>query len=132
MKKVFVTLLMGVALLFSGNLYAGNKIYSVKPVPGKPAPTPNPHIPKSPTNYPLIVVIDEVSGELSLVFYNTINSVDISISENGVIIENDSISVVSGQTVLYDLATYDVGIYTLSIETGGDLIAEYSITIEEE
>ena len=132
MKKVFVTLLMGVALLFSGEIYAGDKTYNLYPTPGKPDPTPDPHIPKSPVNHPLFVDLDENTGELSILFNAAISSVNISISQNGVIIENDVMNVVSGQTVLYNLATYDVGNYTLLIGSGVDILAVYSIIIEEE
>lgn len=127
MKKVFVTLL-GVALLLSGNLYAGNKVYSLNHL--KPYPTPI--RPKIPANHPVLTNIDEETGELSILFNTTINSVNISISQNGVTIESDNTSVVSGQVVVYDLSTYAVGEYTLSVETGGDVITEFSITVEEE
>lgn len=127
MKKLFVVLLLGMTFLFSGNLYAGNKIYGIKP-----APTVNPHKPKAPANHPIFASIDAETGELTIMFNTTINSVDIVISQNGVVIESDNTSAVSGQTALYDLSAYSVGEYTLLIVTGGDVIAEYSITIEEE
>ena len=126
MNKLFVTLLLGMTFLFSGNLYAGNKYYI------KPAPTVNPHKPKAPAYHPIFVSIDEETGELTIMFNTSINSVDIVISQNGVVIESDNTSAVSGQTVIYDLSAYNVGEYTLSIVAGGDVIAEYSITIEEE
>ena len=129
MKKVFVTLLVGVALLLSGNLYAGNKVYNIRTTP---APTINPHKSRIPANHPVLANIDEETGELSILFNTTINSVNISISQNAVTIESDNTSVVSGQVVVYDLSTYAVGEYTLSVETGGDVITEFSITVEEE
>ena len=113
--------------LFSGSLYAGDKIYDIKP-----APTPVPHKPGMPAFHPVFASIDAETGELTIYFNTTINSVDIVISQNGVMIESDNTSAVSGQTALYDLSAYSVGEYTLSIVTGGDVIAEYSITIEEE
>lgn len=127
MKKLFVVLLLGMTFLFSGNLYAGNKIYVIKP-----EPTQVPHKPRMPAFHPVIAVIDEETGELTIMFNTSINSVDIVISQNGVVIESDNTSAVSGQTVIYDLSAYSVGEYTLFVETGGDVIAEYSITIEEE
>ena len=128
MKKVFATLLVGVVLLLSGNLYAGNKIFSLSGI----RPYPTPIRPKIPANLPVLADIDEETGELSILFNTTINSVNISISQNGVTIESDNTSVVSGQVVVYDLSTYAVGEYTLSVETGGDVITEFSITVEEE
>jgi hypothetical protein len=85
-----------------------------------------------PAFHPVIAVIDEETGELTIMFNTSINSVDIVISQNGVVIESDNTSAGSGQTALYDLSAYSVGEYTLFVETGGDVIAEYSITIEEE
>lgn len=126
MNKLFVTLLLGMTFLFSGNLYAGNK-YRIKP-----APTQAPLKPRMPAFHPIFTSIDEETGELTVMFNITINSVDIVISQNGVVIESDNTSAVSGQTVIYDLSAYNVGEYTLSIVAGGDVIAEYSITIEEE
>lgn len=128
MKKTLVTLLVGITLLFSGNLYAGDKTYSLKGL----RPTVTPFWPKAPAFHPVIAMIDAETGELTILFNTTINSVDIAISQNGVVIDNNNTSVVSGQTVAYDLSAYDEGEYTLLIETGGDVIAVYSITIEEE
>lgn len=128
MKKVFVTLLLGMTFLFSGSLYAGDKVYNLNGI----RPYPTPIRPKAPANPPIFASIDAETGELTIMFNTTINSVDIVISQNGVMIESDNTSAVSGQTALYDLSAYSVGEYTLSIVTGGDVIAEYSITIEEE
>ena len=128
MKKLFVTLLLGMTFLFSGNLYAGNKVYNLNGI----RPYPTPIRPKAPANHPVFASIDAETGELTIMFNTSINSVDIVISQNGVVIESDNTSAVSGQTALYDLSAYSVGEYTLLIVTGGDVIAEYSITIEEE
>ena len=65
-------------------------------------------------------------------FRTTINSAEISISQDGVIYENDNISAVYGQTVVYDMSSYDEGDYMLLIATGDDVIAEFTISIEEE
>ena len=76
-------------------------------------------------HYIRIVLTPPVHGRIEL-------RLNISISQNGVTIESDNTSVVSGQVVVYDLSTYAVGEYTLSVETGGDVITEFSITVEEE
>ena len=46
--------------------------------------------------------------------------------------ENDIVNVIAGQTLLYDMSVYNSGIYTLSIEVDGDIIAQYSIIVEKE
>ena len=81
---------------------------------------------------PVIADIDAETGELTVMFRTTINSAEISISQDGVICENDNISAVYGQTVVYDMSSYDEGDYMLLIATGDDVIAEFTISIEEE
>lgn len=128
MKKVFVTLLMGVGLLFSGNVYADD--YSIEPDYPDPSSTPNK--PGMPAFRPVIASIDAETGELCLLFNREMSGVEISISKNGVMYENDIVNVIAGQTHLYDMSVYNSGIYTLSIEVDGDIIAQYSIIVEKE
>ena len=61
-----------------------------------------------------------------------IESVEISISQNNIVYEDDTMSVISGQTVIYQLGSYDTGEYTLCIENDGDIIAQYTIVITED
>lgn len=131
MKKVFVALFLGVALLFSGNLYAGDKNFSIR-TPSNPAPTPAPHRPGMPAFHPVIASIDAETGELYLQFNRSMSSVEITISQNNTVYEDDIMNVVSGQTVIYEMGDYDTGEYTLSVEVDGDTIAQYTIVIEDE
>lgn len=131
MKKVFVTLLVGVALLFSGNLYAGDKYFRITD-PSNPNPTPAPHNPGMPAFHPVIASIDAETGELYVLFNCNMLSVEISISQNNIVYEDDTMSVISGQTVIYQLGSYDTGEYTLCIENDGDIIAQYTIVITED
>lgn len=131
MKKALVLLFMGVTLLFSGNLYAGDKTYSVKPQPGRPNPTPTPNKPGMPARVPVVVYLDEETGELTLLFNNTFSSAQIALSQNGLTIEDEELDAVAGQTLLYNLSTYSAGEYTLTIAAAGDIIAAYTISIEE-
>lgn len=132
MKKVFVTLFLGVALLFSGNLYAGDKTFNIKIEPGSPSPTPIPHKPGMPAFHPVMASIDAETGELYLQFNRSMSSVEITISQNNTVYEDDIMNVVSGQTVIYEMGDYDTGEYTLSVEVDGDTIAQYTIVIEDE
>lgn len=132
MKKVFVALFLGVALLFSGNLYAGDKNFSIRTDPGHPSPTPSPNKPGMPAFYPVMASIDAETGELYLQFNRSMSSVEINISQNNTVYEDDIMNVVSGQTVIYEMGDYDTGEYTLSVEVDGDTIAQYTIVIEDE
>ena len=129
MKKLFVTLLVGVALLFSGNLYAGDKNYVIR---DEPTTTNHPMTPKMPAFHPIIASIDAETGELYVLFNSNMLSVEISISQNNIVYEDDTMSVISGQTVIYQLGSYDTGEYTLCIENDGDIIAQYTIVITED
>lgn len=132
MKKVFVALFVGVALLFSSNLYAGDKTFNIRIEPGSPAPTPTPHTPGMPAFHPVIASIDAETGELYVLFNSDMLSVEISISQNSIVYEDDTMSVISGQTVIYQLGSYDTGEYTLCIENDGNIIAQYTIVITED
>ena len=129
MKKLFVTLLVGVALLFSENLYAGGKNYVIRT---KPTTTNHPMMPKMPAFHPVLTSIDAETGELYVLFNSNMLSVEISISQNNIVYEDDTMSVISGQTVIYQLGSYDTGEYTLCIENDGDIIAQYTIVITED
>ena len=129
MKKLLVTLLVGVALLFSGNLYAGDKNYVIRT---KPTPTQVPNNPRTPSSDPVIASIDAETGELYVLFNSNMLSVEISISQNNIVYEDDTMSVIAGQTVIYQLGSYDTGEYTLCIENDGNIIAQYTIVITED
>jgi len=60
------------------------------------------------------------------------SSVEITISQNNTVYEDDIMNVVSGQTVIYEMGDYDTGEYTLSVEVDGDTIAQYTIVITED
>lgn len=127
MKKLFVTLFVGMTFLFSVSAYAGNT-YRIKP-------TLKPHIPntpRTPASDPVIASIDAETGELYVLFNSNMSSVEISISQNNIVYEDDTMSVISGQTVIYQLGSYDTGEYTLCIENDGDIIAQYTIVITED
>lgn len=128
MKKVLLSILLGMAFLISGTLHADAKMYILKPK----STTQAPHTPKMPAFRPVIADIDAETGELTVMFRTTINSAEISISQDGVIYENDNINAVYGQTVVYDMSSFAEGDYMLLIATGDDVIAEFTISIEEE
>ena len=89
-------------------------------------------MPKMPAFHPVIASIDAETGELYVLFNCNMLSVEISISQNNIVYEDDTMSVISGQTVIYQLGSYDTGEYTLCIENDGDIIAQYTIVITED
>lgn len=128
MKRLFITLMLGITFLFLGTLQADAKMYILKPKPS----TPSHHKIGMPAFHPVIADIDTETGELTVMFRTTINSAQISISQDGVIYENDNISAVYGQTFAYDMSSYDEGDYSLQITVDGGIIAEFTISIEDE
>ena len=128
MKKVLLSILLGMAFLISGTLHADAKMYILKPK----SSTPSPHTPKMPAFHPVLADIDAETGELTLLFNTAISSAEITIAQNGVVYENDNISAVYGQTFVYDMSSYDEGDYSLLITVDGGIIAEFTISIEDE
>ena len=128
MKKVLLSILLGMAFLISGTLHADAKMYILKPK----SSTPSPHTPKMPAFHPVLADIDAETGELTVLFNTAISSAEVTIAQNGVVYENDNISAVYGQTFVYDMSSYDEGDYSLLITVDGGIIAEFTISIEDE
>ena len=128
MKKVLLSILLGMAFLISGTLHADAKMYILKPK----SSTPSPHTPKMPAFHPVLADIDAETGELTVLFNTAISSAEVTIAQNGVVYENDNISAVYGQTFVYDMSSYNEGDYSLLITVDGGIIAEFTISIEDE
>ena len=79
MKRLFIKLMLGITFLFLGTLQADAKMYILKPKPS----TPSHHKIGMPAFRPVIADIDAETGELTVMFRTTINSAEISISQDG-------------------------------------------------
>lgn len=128
MKRLFITLMLGITFLFLGTLQADAKMYILKPKPS----TPSHHKIGMPAFQPVLADIDAETGELTVLFNTAISSAEVTIAQNGVVYENDNISAVYGQTFVYDMSSYDEGDYSLLITVDGGIIAEFTISIEDE
>lgn len=73
--------------------------------------------------------LNEITGVLTICYLGNAGSMEVTISQNGVPIENDVIAVSNGQTVIYNLAGYAFGDYLLTIETADGAITQYILSV---
>jgi len=78
------------------------------------------------------VNLNETTGILTLLCVGNVGSMEVTISQNGVTIENDVIAVSNGQSVIYNLSGYVIGEYLLTIETADGAITQYIIYVEDD
>ena len=135
MRKIIFILLAGIMLLIPKSFCA--KTYSLANVSNSvdsdpPRPSTRPHHPLMPAFNPIVVSINEDSGNLYILFNRSIENVHISILGNGAIIDEDSDSVMAGQTIIFNLGNYEEGQYLLTIESNGEVLSQYIIFIDEE
>ena len=135
MRKIIFILLAGIMLLIPKSFCA--KTYSLANVSNSvdsdpPRPSTRPHHPLMPAFNPIVVSINEDSGNLYILFNRSIENVHISILGNGAIIDEDSDSVMAGQTIIFNLGNYEEGQYTLTIESNNEVLSQYIIFIDEE
>lgn len=78
------------------------------------------------------VDLNETTGVLTLCYFGNAGSMEVTISQNGVIIENDVIAVSNGQSVVYNISGYAIGEYLLTIETADGAIDQYILSVEDD
>lgn len=123
MKKLVLFVMMGL-LLSPTELEA--KVYKTTNYPILVNPT------KSPTSTNVNVDLGETTGVLTLSYFGKAGSMEVTISQNGAVIENDVIAVSNGQSVIYNLSGYAIGQYLLTIETSDGSIKQYIIYVEDD
>lgn len=123
MKKLVLFVMMGL-LLSPTELEA--KVYKTTNYPILVNPT------KSPTSTNVNVDLGETTGVLTLSYFGEAGSMEVTISQNGAVIENDVIAVSNGQSVIYNLSGYAIGQYLLTIETSDGSIKQYIIYVEDD
>lgn len=132
MRKILLVLLVGMTLLIPESLSARTyRIVSVSNTvdPSLPSPTPTPHRPQMPALHPILVGINEDSGDLCILFNRSVENVNMTIKHNSVIIDGDHLNVINGQSIIYNMNSFEEGQYTLSIESEGHIMSQYEITI---
>jgi Protein of unknown function (DUF3244). len=67
-----------------------------------------------------------------LSYFGKAGSMEVTISQNGAVIENDVIAVSNGQSVIYNLSGYAIGEYLLTIETSDGTIDQYILSVEDD
>lgn len=120
MKKTIVFLLMGVMLwpiAMDAKQYKTRKMNDVE------------DFTKTSTSAYVEVNLDEITGVLTICYLGNAGSMEVTISQNGVPIENDVIAVSNGQTVIYNLSGYAFGDYLLTIETADGTITQYILSV---
>lgn len=120
MKKTIVFLLMGVMLwpiAMDAKQYKTRKMNDVE------------DFTKTSTSAYVEVNLDEITGVLTICYLGNAGSMEVTISQNGVPIENDVIAVSNGQTVIYNLSGYAFGDYLLTIETADGAITQYILSV---
>ena len=78
------------------------------------------------------VDLGETTGVLTLSYFGKAGSMEVTISQNGAVIENDVIAVSNGQSVIYNLSGYAIGEYLLTIETADGTIDQYILSVEDD
>lgn len=87
---------------------------------------------RNPTSSYVSVDLNETTGVLTLLCVGNVGSMEVTISQNGAVIENDVIAVSNGQSVIYNLSGYAIGEYLLTIETSDGSIKQYIIYVEDD
>lgn len=121
MKKFFYLILMG---LFLSQSVVRAQVYTTEEMPCNGQ---NPTRTSSPTF--VNVNVDKTTGVLTICYLGNAGSMEVTISQNGVPIENDVIAVSNGQTVIYNLSGYAFGDYLLTIETADGAITQYILSV---
>lgn len=80
----------------------------------------------------LTVNVNQDSCQLCITFIDDVPDCVLSLTKSGVTYEEDELDAVSGQTIIYDMANYEIGEYSLTIEVDGIIIAVYTVIVEEE
>lgn len=87
---------------------------------------------RTPASTFVSVNLNETTGILTLYCVGNVGTLQVTISQNGVDIDDDYMAVSNGQSVVYDLSGYAVGEYLLTIELGNGTTKQYIISIEDD
>lgn len=126
MKKLVITFLVFTMLLAPAISYSKKAIY----VENKTTSSSNkPRRDSVLSN--ILVYVDDDNEDVCLLFTATFTMLHVSITQNGVTLDDDYLNVTANQIVAYDFSGYTVGDYDMTIETTGGEALEYTVTIEE-
>lgn len=87
---------------------------------------------KTPTTSYVETDLNETTGLLTMFFIGDVGNVEMTISQNGTVIDYDCFAGSNGGTETYSFASYAVGEYLLTLETSSGSITQYIITVEDD
>jgi len=124
MKKIIYLLLVGFLMIPS--VMNAERNYSKEGV--KPSDFPT----KSPVSLDIVTSLNETTGLLTMYFIGNVGNVEMTISQNGTVIDYDCFAGSNGGTETYSFASYAVGEYLLTLETENGSVSQYIITVEDD
>lgn len=124
-KKTLMALLLG---LFMCPSSMDAKVYKVTHVESNPDSKP-----RTPSLYQIGVYVDAQSGDIVISPNYDITGLTVTIAQNSAVYEQTTVSLAAGQAYTTSVADYDEGDYTLTLtNSDGDVISQYTITVEED
>ena len=87
---------------------------------------------KSPVSLDIVTSLNETTGLLTMYFIGNVGNLEMTISQNGAVIDYDCFAGSNGGTETYSFASYAVGEYLLTLETESGSVSQYIITVEDD
>lgn len=87
---------------------------------------------KGPATSYVTISLHETTGLLTMFFIGDVGNVEMTISQNGTVIDYDCFAGSNGGTETYSFASYAVGEYLLTLETESGSVSQYIITVEDD
>lgn len=87
---------------------------------------------KGPATSYVTISLNETTGLLTIYFIGNVGNVEMTISQNGTVIDYDCFAGSNGGTETYSFASYAVGEYLLTLETENGSVSQYIITVEDD
>ena len=78
------------------------------------------------------LTLNKTTGLLTMYFIGNVGNVEMTISQNGTVIDYDCFAGSNGGTETYSFASYAVGEYLLTLETENGSVSQYIITVEDD
>ena len=121
MKKNFLMLLLGGAMLMPTTVIAQPSGYEDEP---------KPNVPRSPAhNQYVYITYDENNGMANITFLTTIADAEIVVLQNDEQVDCQSLNADKGTQVPIYLPTYGCGEFIIQVKSGSILVATYSTTL---